>query len=129
LASNFNNDTLFRATADERVRFADAGDNRAAVPVEATSILNPAATPVAATKPGDGPVTSDRPESAAFVRFRSCRWMQPAENGNQEFCTHREVKPYAGTQGFDADAWCPECVHYKLRRAPKKRNPADDYSY
>ena len=52
--------------------------------------------------------------------------MQPAENGNQEFCTHREVKPYAGTQGFDADAWCPECQYYKLRRAPKKRNPIID---
>jgi hypothetical protein len=109
LASNFNNNTLSRGGADDR----------AAGPVEA---ITPA-------KPGDGPVTSDRPESAAFVRFRSCRWMQPAENGNQEFCTHREVKPYAGTQGFDADAWCPECQYYKLRRAPKKRNPADDYTY
>ena len=107
MASNFNNDTLLRGT----------GDDRAAAPVEP-----------ATTKPGDGPVTSDRPESAAFVRFRSCRWMQPAENGNQEFCTHREVKPYAGTQGFDADAWCPECQYYKLRRAPKKRNP-DEYRY
>ena len=109
MASNFNNDTLPRGS----------GDDRAALPVEA----------VAPGKPGEGPVTSDRPESAAFVRFRSCRWMQPAENGTQEFCTHREVKPYAGTQGFDADAWCPECQYYKLRRAPKKRNPADDYTY
>ena len=75
------------------------------------------------------PVTSDVPQSAAFVRFRSCRWMQPAENGYQEFCTHREVKPYAGTTGFDPDAWCPECQYYKLRRAPKKRSPSDDYSY
>ena len=75
------------------------------------------------------PATSDVPASAAFVRFRSCRWMQPAENGNQEFCTHREVKPYAGTTGFDADAWCPECQYYKLRRSPKKRQPSDDYSY
>ena len=75
------------------------------------------------------PATSDVPQSAAFVRFRSCRWMQPAENGNQEFCTHREVKPYAGTQGFDADAWCPDCQYYKLRRAPKKRQPSDDYTY
>jgi hypothetical protein len=74
------------------------------------------------------PVTSDRPESAALVRFRSCRWQQPAEDGNAEFCTHREVKPYAGTTGFDADAWCPECQYYKLRRAPKKRSP-DEYSY
>jgi len=109
LASNFNNNMLPRGSADDR----------AASPVEA----------VTPGKPGDGPVTSDRPESAAFVRFRSCRWMQPAENGNQEFCTHREVKPYAGTQGFDADAWCPECQYYKLRRAPKKRNPDDDYTY
>jgi hypothetical protein len=72
--------------------------------------------------------TSDQPASASFIRFRSCRWHQPAESGNAEFCTHREVKPYAGTSGFDADAWCPDCQYYKLRRAPKKRNP-DDYSY
>jgi len=109
LAFNFNNDTLSRGSADDR----------GTGPVD----------PVTPAKPGDGPVTSDRPESAAFVRFRSCRWMQPVENGNQEFCTHREVKPYAGTQGFDADAWCPECQYYKLRRAPKKRNPGDDYSH
>ena len=82
-----------------------------------------------APAPDPAPATSDNLESAALVRFRSCRWMQPAENGNTEFCTHREVKPYAGTAGFDADAWCPECQHYKLRRAPKKRQPNDDYSY
>ena len=109
MASNFNNDTLDR----------DVSDDRAEAPVESAPAI----------KSGDGPVTSDRPESAAFVRFRSCRWMQPAENGNQEFCTHREVKPYAGTQGFDADAWCPDCQYYKLRRAPKKRNPDEDYTY
>jgi len=79
--------------------------------------------------PDAGPATAEVAQSAAFVRFRSCRWMQPAENGNQEFCTHREVKPYAGTTGFDADAWCPECQYYKLRRAPKKRSPSDDYNY
>jgi hypothetical protein len=89
------------------------------------------ANDVAATAPaaaGPPPATSDVPQSASLVRFRSCRWMQPAENGCSEFCTHREVKPYAGTTGFDADAWCPECQYYKLRRAPKKRSP-DDYSY
>jgi hypothetical protein len=68
-------------------------------------------------------------ESAAFVRFRSCRWHQPKENGSAEFCTHREVKPYAGTAGFDADAWCPDCQYYKLRRSPKKKTPSDDYGY
>jgi hypothetical protein len=84
------------------------------------------ANEVASTAPA--PATSDVPESASLVRFRSCRWMQPAENGNSEFCTHREVKPYAGTTGFDPDAWCPECQYYKLRRAPKKRT-TDEYNY
>jgi len=68
-------------------------------------------------------------ESEAFVKFRSCRWHQPKENGNSEFCTHREVKPYAGTSGFDADAWCPDCQYYKLRRSPKKKQPGDEYMY
>lgn len=76
--------------------------------------------------PEPAPVTSDSPESAARVRFQSCRWMQPAEDGHVAFCTHREVKPYAGTAGFDAEAWCPECQYYKLRRAPKKRAPEED---
>ena len=85
-------------------------------------------TPARQEPSAPAPATSDVPQSAAYVRFRSCRWMQPAENGNQEFCTHREVKPYAGTTGFDADAWCPDCQYYKLRRAPRKRE-RDDYSY
>ena len=95
-------------------------------------VMSPGAREPANESPGPGtpaPASSDVPQSAAFVKFRSCRWMQPAENGNQEFCTHREVKPYAGMTGFDADAWCPECQYYKLRRAPKKRQPSDDYTY
>ena len=84
----------------------------------------PAAVP-AATSPA--PAASEA--SAAFVRFRSCRWHQPPEHGHSEFCTHREVKPYAGTTGFDADAWCPDCQYYKLRRAPRKREHNNDYSY
>ena len=73
------------------------------------------------------PTSPTAPElSDAVVRFRSCRWYQPPENGNADFCTHREVKPYAGTTGFDHEACCVDCQYYKLRRAPKKRNP-DDY--
>jgi hypothetical protein len=84
--------------------------------------------------PTDVPVTEplapadDAALSPGFARFRSCRWQQPAEDGSAEFCTHREVKPYAGAATFDANAWCPDCVHYKLRRTPKKRSP-DDYAY
>ncbi len=74
------------------------------------------------------PATDEAALSPGFARFRTCRWQQPAEDGNAEFCTHREVKPYAGATNFDANAWCPDCVHYKLRRTPKKRS-TDDYAY
>ena len=112
MAFNFNNDPFHPAPPGDR-------------PAQ-LSPTSPA--PAAAATPA--PATSDNPQSAAFVRFGSCRWQQPAEDGNQAFCTHREVKPYAGTTGFDADAWSPECQYYKLRRAPKKREPReDDYSY
>jgi hypothetical protein len=119
LAYNFNNDTP-RATADDR-------ETPMASSPAPTSPLPVSPAPV---RPGEGPATSDVPQSAAFVRFRSCRWQQPKEEGHDtEYCTHREVKPYAGTTGFDADAWCPDCQYYKLRRSPKKRNPEDDYTY
>jgi hypothetical protein len=76
------------------------------------------------------PAATEAPLSPAFARFRSCRWQQPIENGGQEFCTHREVKPYAGTTGFDPEAWCGDCQLYKLRRAPKKRTQnSDDWGY
>jgi hypothetical protein len=114
LAFNFNNNPFNQAPPGEN----------SPTPLAAAS---PAAPEAAST--ASAPVTSDNPQSAAFVRFGSCRWQQPAEDGNAAFCTHREVKPYAGTTGFDADAWCPECQYYKLRRAPKKREPRDDYSY
>jgi hypothetical protein len=114
LAFNFNNDPFNHGAPGDSTR----------APMSAASPAVPEAPAVSPT-----PVTSDNPQSAAFVRFGSCRWQQPAEEGNAAFCTHREVKPYAGTTGFDADAWCPECQYYKLRRAPKKREPRDDYTY
>ncbi len=112
MASNFN--------SDEQKPF---------VATPAASLTSPGPAAAAPQVPaGAAPVTSDQPASASFIRFRSCRWYQPAENGNSEFCTHREVKPYAGTTGFDPDAWCPECQYYKLRRSPKKRE-RDEYTY
>ena len=116
MAFNFNNDPFKPGPPG----------NTSPSPLSAASPSSPEAP---ATTPAATPVTSDNPQSAAFVRFGSCRWQQPAEDGNQAFCTHREVKPYAGTTGFDADAWCPDCQYYKLRRAPKKREPRDEYSY
>jgi hypothetical protein len=113
LAFNFNNDP-HTLTMD----LPEHAEGKS----EATNTDTPAAPVAPATVPAVE-------ESAAWVRFRSCRWHQPKENGNAEFCTHREVKPYAGTTGFDPDAWCPDCQYYKLRRSPKKRTPGEDYSY
>jgi hypothetical protein len=124
LAFNFNDDpSRIRLTADPDGPPGQPGDD--ARSLTASAAAEAVEPPAAASTP----VTSDNPQSAAFVRFNSCRWQQPAEEGNAAFCTHREVKPYAGTTGFDPDAWCPECQYYKLRRAPKKRTPQDEYSY
>jgi hypothetical protein len=60
--------------------------------------------------------------SAAMERFRSCRWRKSAEDGMPECCGHRDVRPLTGANGFDAEAWCPGCAFYKLRRTPKKRD-------
>ncbi len=82
----------------------------------------PEAAPVAA--PSAAPAAS--PVSPAVEKFKSCRWRATPEDG--EFCTHRDVLPFAGKEGFNADSWCPECAFYKLRRTPKKRERVD-YTY
>ena len=64
--------------------------------------------------------------SAAVEKFKSCRWRRSPEDG--EFCTHRDVLPFAGKEGFVAESWCPDCAFYKLRRTPKKRERLD-YTY
>jgi hypothetical protein len=64
--------------------------------------------------------------SEAVIKFKSCRWRRPPEDG-PECCGHRDVLPIAGTS-FNPEAWCPDCQFFKLRRTPKKRSP-DDYRY
>jgi hypothetical protein len=64
--------------------------------------------------------------SPAVEKFKSCRWRATPEQG--EFCTHRDVLPFAGKEGFSPDSWCPECAFYKLRRTPKKRERSE-YMY
>ena len=60
--------------------------------------------------------------SPAVERFLSCRWRKAADEGIAAHCTHRDVLPFAGKEGFKADSWCPDCAYYKLRRTPKKRD-------
>ena len=54
----------------------------------------------------------------AWARFRSCRWRADPEDG--EFCTHRDVLPYAGKEGFNPESWCPDCPYFKLKRVARK---------
>jgi len=101
---------------DETNRFAQAS-----APAVNTTGDAPA-TPAADKKPADAlPALS-----AAGQKFKSCRWRATPEDG--EFCTHRDVLPFAGKEGFVADSWCPDCSFYKLRRTPKKRERVD-FSY
>jgi hypothetical protein len=108
LASHFNNDDIDRVDPSgghlgERAHADDASG--------------------VADEPSIAPAESPAPQptvSAAVIKFRSCRWRRPPEDG-PECCGHRDVLPIAGTTSFDADAWCPDCTFFKLRRMPKKR--------
>lgn len=94
---------------------------------ESGEIETPAGTPEA-TEPGGEP---SQELSPAAQRFQSCRWRKPAEDGVPDHCTHRDVHPITGTAGFNADAWCLDCGHFKMRRNPRKRPaiPEDRYYY
>jgi hypothetical protein len=91
-----------------------------------------AVTPDHAPEPDVAVPTAVAPElSPAETRFKACRWHAKEDGDNgREYCSHRDVLPYAGKGGFAAEAWCPDCAMYKLRRSPKKRVPVDDnYGY
>jgi hypothetical protein len=87
----------------------------------------PTPSPLASPMPsGDTPSPEVAPPvgdplvAPAVMKFKSCRWRCSPEDG--EFCTHRDVLPFAGKNDFKAESWCPECAFYKLRRTPKKRD-------
>ncbi len=110
-------------------------------PSPGASVTPPAPAPSSAASPGPTPVEGAAPTDAtaaapaadaalvapAVMKFKSCRWRCAPEDG--EFCTHRDVLPFAGKNDFKADSWCPECAFYKLRRTPKKREWVDRNSY
>ena len=103
------------------------------------SVSTPAPMPSADASPGPSPAnaapSAEAPAAApaeelvapAVMKFKSCRWRCAPEDG--EFCTHRDVLPFAGKNDFKADSWCPECAFYKLRRTPKKREWVDRNAY
>jgi hypothetical protein len=79
---------------------------------------SPAPSPAPPTTAAAASVPAE-PISAAVVKFQSCRWRAQPDEG--PYCTHRDVLPLAGKEGFKPDAWCPDCAFFKVRRAPRKR--------
>lgn len=59
-------------------------------------------------------------ETAAALRFRTCRH-RAAQTGGPDYCAHRDVVPFTGQNGFNPEAWCPECSFYKAKRSMKRR--------
>ena len=100
----------------------DFGQTAAAPPVEGEpAAAAPEITEVPAVAAAPAPVATPSP---AVERFKSCRW-KSGRDVVGEFCTHRDVLPFAGKEGFKPESWCPDCAFYKLRRTPKKRERLD----
>lgn len=87
--------------------------------MDETNPLAPQPDAPAAAEPQPQPHDGPSDAAVANMKFKSCRWRCDPDAG--EFCTHRDVLPFAGKEGFTAESWCPECAFYKLRRTPKKR--------
>ena len=86
-------------------------------------MLDDGAASGAAPDPSESDSAADPP---AVVRFRTCRW-HDGEDESAEYCSHGEVLPYAGRNGFKPEAWCPECSYHKVRRHARKRDADLDY--
>ena len=78
--------------------------------------------------PGEVPAAPPRGDVTS-ARFETCRWRTNPDNGGAPYCGHRDVLPYAGTNGFNPEAWCPDCRFFKMRRGARKqsRHLADDF--
>lgn len=81
-----------------------------------------ASTPAASeTEQAASPASKD----PASARFEGCRWHDNVEGG-AEYCSHPDVLPYSGKNGFSAKAWCPDCKFYKKRRTVKRLDQDPD---
>jgi hypothetical protein len=103
------------------VSWSDFSADARRAKVDAANDAAPAADAADAQNAGEQPAASPAAE-----RFQSCRWRATPDAG--EYCTHRDVLPLAGKEGFNAESWCLECGFYKLRRTPKKRERDQDRS-
>ena len=70
---------------------------------------------------GEVPAAAPHRGGATGGRFETCRWRASSDNGGAPHCAHPDVLPYAGMNGFNPDAWCPDCRFFKMRRGARKQ--------
>jgi hypothetical protein len=88
------------------------------------TMIDPVADPAAET-PTPTPAAEAPALDTATLKFDTCRWRSDKTSTDTPHCTHRDVLPLAGASGFKADAWCPDCSFFKVRRSPRKPNRSD----
>lgn len=120
--SKFYEDAGIWTTEDESVSDTDADPGRSP-----SNIAEPGTEP-SSVSDATGAQGSP-PENPAIARFQSCRWHETQDGDLPDYCSNRDVLPFAGKNGFNAEAWCPDCDLYKVKRTVKKRrhDDWDDY--
>lgn len=99
-------------------------------PTDPAEPVPPAGSSSTTEEPAEAAATEPEPVTEVdpvITRFKACRFH--AEDDGKEYCSNRDVLPYAGKGGFTPEAWCPDCKLYKLRRTPKKRPRPEDDDY
>lgn len=120
--SDFYDDSTSSSTIDAQVVSESASADTAETQSE-TMIDPDGAEPV------PSPEAKQEPEvSPVEAKFKSCRWHETQDSG-APYCSHRDVLPLAGKNGFNSDAWCPECAFFKVKRTVKKRAATDYNDY
>ena len=117
---------------------SDFYDDQAAVPAESKPLSDPSPSstpdsvppvePAAAAGASDILPPDPPAEDPVVTRFKSCRWYETQEGDRlPDYCSNRDVLPFAGKNGFKPDAWCAECELFKVKRTTKKRTSVNDW--
>jgi hypothetical protein len=128
---------------------SDFYEDQATIPSERKPLSEPSPTEPSPTEPSPSSTTDtastvesttsvessdvlppDPPaEDPTEARFKSCRWYETQEGDDlPDYCSNRDVLPFAGKNAFRPDAWCADCELFKVKRITKKRKSADDWA-
>ena len=94
--------------ADEMNETFDESDSPAATETQSTNEV--VTSDDGAPRSPDAPPSSDDTpatptEDPTLTKFKSCRWHATQDDDSTAYCSHRDVRPYAGVNGFTPEAW------------------------